>query len=106
MNSTKILFLKMLKGDIKRLACEKSNIDPNLINDDNLNLLTGRTIKRSEIESFSSYKLMNDNERSLVNSILSELKTNTGGEKGKTLVKRIDALVPTSNEVIDFKEAA
>lgn len=106
MNSTKILFLKMLKGDIKRLTCEKAGIDPNLINDNNLNLLTGQIIKKSEIESFSSYKLMNDDERNLVNSILSEFKANTSGEKGKGLVKKIDSLVPSSSEVIEFKEAA
>ena len=107
MNSTKILFLKMLKGDIKRHACEKAGIDPNVLNG-NLDLLTGQTISRKEIESFSSYKLMNDDERSVVISILNEFKTNVGGERGKGLIKRIDSFKTNSEEVemMDFKEAA
>ena len=106
MNSTKILFLKMLKGDVKRWACEQANIEPSSVSNDNLSLLTGQTIKRSTIESFSSYKLMNEDERLLVNSILSEMTHDVGGEKGRALVKHIETLAPRSEEVVDFKEAA
>lgn len=107
MNSTKILFLKMLRGDIKRNAYEKAGLSPDLNHDDQ-GLLTGQTIKKSEIESFSSYKLMNDDERAIVSSILDEIKSKDGDSKGRTLVKHIDSLVPTSEESlsVDFKDAA
>ena len=63
MNSTKILFLKMLRNDIKRKACEKMGVDFNQVPKEKEELLTGQTIGRSDIESFSSYKLMNDDEK-------------------------------------------
>ena len=107
MNSTKILFLKMLKGDIKRNAALKLGIDPNELSDDNLTLLTGQTIKESELMNLSSYKLMNDEERSIVTSILNEMKKkqDMSIDKGIALTKRMDSLVPRSEVVVDFKEA-
>ena len=103
MNSTKILFLKMLKGDIKRYVIEKNN---NL--SDSKGLLTGQTIGRSIIESFSSYKLMNEDERAMVKTILDEMKINeNGNEKGKALLKHIDSLVPHSIEnEVEYKDAS
>lgn len=96
MNSTKILFLKMLKGDIKRQVSENSE------------LLTGQTITLGQIESFPSYKLMNDDERAIVKSILAEMKSDKGeNEKGKALLKHIDSLVPQSSiQEVEFKEAS
>lgn len=108
MNSTKILFLKMLKGDIKRYASEKAGIDPKMLSDDNLELLAGQTIGLSNIESFSSYKLMNEDERSIVKSILDSMKVDTGSnEKGRALIKNIDSLVPHSEmQEVEFKDTA
>lgn len=110
MNSTKILFLKMLRGDIKRHTCEKVGIDPNQMSKDKEGLLAGQTIAKSDIEGFSSYKLMNGEERTIVNSILEELKnkkSETGSERGKTLSKQIDALVPSSSaDAIEYKDIA
>lgn len=99
MNSTKILFLKMLKGDILRDACSKVGIDISQVTDSRRELLTGQTIKRSEIESFLSYKMMTVDERAIVNSCLEELKRKesaTDAVRGKALLKNIDALVPRS----------
>jgi len=110
MNQTKILFLKMLRGDIKRNACEKMGIDISQVSKDKEELLTGQTIKRSDIESFSSYKMMTDEERAIVNSILETSKRNESAndsEKGKALLKHIESLVPTSQpDAIEYKDAA
>jgi len=97
----------MLKGDIKRNAALKLGIDPNELSDDNLTLLTGQTIKESELMNLSSYKLMNDEERSIVTSILNEMKKkqDMSIDKGIALTKRMDSLVPRSEVVVDFKEA-
>lgn len=108
MNSTKILFLKMLKGDIERNAFEKMGINPSSVTNKE-GLLAGQTIDRSGIESFSSYKLMTSDERAMVDSILNELKTKeVGSEKGNVLLKRIDSVVPTSHlsETADYKDVA
>ena len=102
MNSTKILFLNMLKGDIKRYTYQKLGITS--VDDSNAKMLTGQTISKGEIEAFPSYKMMTNEERALVTSILESM--NTGLEKGKTMVKQKDSLIPRSNEVIDYKEAA
>ena len=48
--------------------------------------------------------MMTNEERALVTSILESM--NTGLEKGKTMVKQMDSLIPRSNEVIVYKEAA
>lgn len=110
MNSTKILFLKMLRNDIKRKACEKMGVDFNQVPKGKEELLTGQTIGRSDIESFSSYKLMNEDEKSIVNSILNEMKTkdsNGVSMNGRVLSKHIDSLVPTSiADAVEYKEAA
>ena len=110
MNSTKILFLKMLKGDIERNTYEKMGIDPSKVTNKE-GLLAGQTINRSGIESFSSYKLMTSDEREIVNSILDELKpkeAEVGFEEGMALLKKIDALVPTSHmsDAVDYKDVA
>lgn len=95
----------MLKSDIKRNACDKMGINPDMVND-NLGLLAGQTISKNEIESFSSYKLMNADEKATVEFILNEMKS-VGANKGKALVKHIDSLVPMSEEsLVDFKDAA
>lgn len=101
MNSTKILFLNMLKGDIKRCTYQKLGISS--IEDNNTMLFSGQTISRNEIEAFSSYKMMTNEERTLVGTILDSM--NTGIEKGKIMVKQMDSLIPKSNEVIDYKES-
>ena len=110
MNSTKILFIKMLRNDIKRKACEKMGVDFNQVPKEKEELLTGQTIGRSDIESFSSYKLMNDDEKSIVNSILNEMKTKDSSGvsmNGKILSKHIDSLVPTSMaDAVEYKDAA
>ena len=110
MNSTKILFLKMLRNDIKRRACEKMGVDFNQVPKEKERLLTGQTIGRSDIESFSSYKLMNEDEKSIVNSILNEMKTkdsNGVSMNGRVLSKHIDSLVPTSMaDAVEYKDAA
>ncbi len=105
MNSTKILFLKMLKGDIKRNACQKAGINFNELSNDKL---TGQTIGLSEIESFPSYKLMNDDEKSIVKSILDSMRINgQKNEKGKALLKHIDSLVPHSElQEVEYKDVA
>ena len=74
------------------------------VDDSNAKMLTGQTISKGEIEAFPSYKMMTNEERALVTSILESM--NTGLEKGKTMVKQMDSLIPRSNEVIDYKEAA
>lgn len=97
MNSTKILFLKMLRGDIKRNACDKMGIDITQMLKDKEGLLTGQTIKKSEIESFSSYKMMTVEERAIVDSILEKSKrieSSNDSVRGKALLKHIDTLVP------------
>lgn len=109
MNSTKILFLKMLRGDIKRNACEKMGIDIRQIPREKEELLTGQTINRSDIESFSSYKMMTVEERAIVNSILETSKRmeSSDSKKGKALLKNIDALVPRSEEMqSEYKDVA
>ena len=104
LNKSKILFLKMFLGDIKRYACDNVGIDPSNLSD--TSLLTGQTIKKSVIESFSSYKLMNEEERKIVNSILNGIKNDKSGkENGKALLKHIDSLVPKSTELVDYKDA-
>lgn len=97
MNSTKILFLKMLRGDIKRNACDKMGIDITQMSKDKEELLTGQTINRSEIESFSSYRMMTVEERAIVDSILEKSKrieSNNDSVRGKAYIKHIDSLVP------------
>lgn len=110
MNSTKILFLKMLRGDIKRNACEKMGIDIRQIPREKEELLTGQTINRSDIESFSSYKMMTVEERAIVTSILEELKRKESANnavRGKALLKNIDTLVPRSEaSAIEYKDVA
>lgn len=109
MNQTKILFLKMLRGDIKRNACDKMGIDISQMSKDKEELLTGQTIKRSDIESFTSYKMMTNEERAIVNSILETSKRNesNNSEKGKALLKHIESLVPTYEpDAIEYKDAA
>lgn len=110
MNSTKILFLKMLRGDIKRNACEKMGIDISQMSKDKEELLTGQTIKRSDIESFSSYKLMNEEERTIVNSILENSKrkeSSNDSQRGKAYIKHIESLVPLSqSDAIEYKDVA
>lgn len=109
MNSTKILFLKMLRGDIKRNACEKMGIDIRQIPREKEELLTGQTINRSDIESFSSYKMMTVEERAIVNSILETSKRmeSSDSKKGKALLKNIDTLVPRSEEMqSEYKDVA
>lgn len=109
MNSSKILFLSMLRGDIKRNACEKMGIDISQVKDRE-ELLTGQTIKRSDIESFTSYKMMTDEERAIVNSILETSKRNESTNdsvRGKAYIKHIESLVPTSQpDAIEYKDAA
>ena len=61
----------MLRNDIKRRACEKMGIDFNQVPKEKEELLTGQTIGRSDIESFSSYKLMNEDEKSIVRLVTS-----------------------------------
>lgn len=110
MNSTKILFLKMLRGDIKRNACEKMGIDITQMSKDKEELLTGQTIKKSELERFSSYKMMTVEERAIVTSILEELKRKESADnavRGKALLKNIDTLVPRSEaSAIEYKDVA
>lgn len=102
MNSTKILFLNMLKGDIKRFAYQKMGITS--VDNSNTKMLTGQTISRSEIGNFPSYKMMTNEEKLLVDSILDSM--NVGMERGKAMVKQMDSLIPRSNEMIDYKETA
>jgi len=109
-SSTKILFLKMLRGDIKRNVCEKMGINPEQIGDKE-GLLAGQTISRSGIESFASFKLMNDDEKECVNSILNELaqkNTEVGSQQGKALLKHKDSLVPASYsfDAVEYKDVA
>jgi len=109
MDSTKILFLKMLRSDIKRNACEKMGIDIRQIPREKEELLTGQTINRSDIESFSSYKMMTVEERAIVNSILETSKRmeSSDSKKGKALLKNIDTLVPRSEEMqSEYKDVA
>ena len=100
----------MLRNDIKRRACEKMGIDFNQVPKEKEELLTGQTIGRSDIESFSSYRLMNDDEKTIVNSILNEMKTKDSSGvsmNGKILSKHIDSLVPTSMaDAAEYKDAA
>lgn len=106
MNSTKILFLKMLRSDIKRSTYAKMGISFDASSSDEL--LAGQTIGRSEIEGFSSFKLMNAEERSIVNSILDSMgKDSSSNEKGRALVKHIDSLVPKDESYeAEYKDAA
>ena len=110
MNSTKILFLKMLRGDIKRNACDNMGIDISQMSKDKEELLTGQTIKRSDIESFTSYKMMTNEERAIVNSILETSKRNESTNdsvRGKALIKHINTLVPTSQpDAIEYRDVA
>ena len=110
MNSTKILFLKMLRGDIIRNTCNKMGIDTNQIPSGKEGLLTGQTITRSDIESFSSYKLMTNEERDIVNLILKDSKrieSNNDSIRGKALIKHIDTIIPASQpDAIEYKDAA
>lgn len=65
---SKILFLKMLRGDIKRATYAKMGISSDTSSDDKL--LAGQTIDRDTIERFPSYRLMNEEERRIVDEIL------------------------------------
>ena len=100
----------MLRNDIKRKACEKMGVDFNQVPKEKEELLTGQTIGRSDIESFSSYRLMNDDEKTIVNSILSEIKTKESSNasiNGRVLSKHLESLVPESHaDAVDYKDAA
>ena len=95
----------MLKEDIKKLS--QTSFNPQASN----GLLTGQTtrqtIKESEITNLSLYKrIMSNEEREMVNSILDSMRTKEQGiEKGVALTKRMDSLVPRSDEVA-FRDAA
>lgn len=94
----------MLKNDIKKSVLSRNNMNPNNKADEAV-LLTGQTISENEIKSFSSYKLMNPEEREIVDLILNSMeKKDSGNSNDKALRKRIDSLVPRSNEanVADF----
>ena len=98
MNSTAILFLKMLKTDIKRRTCEKLGVDFNTVRED-MGLLTGQMITMSEIMSLPSYRLMNLYERQIFESVLDGMRHEVTGESvGRSLSKHIESLVPTSTE--------
>lgn len=106
LNSTKILFLKMLRKDIIKDKAEALALNQGQL-ENNVGLLTGQTISRSSIENLSSFRLMNPDERKTVDLILSELKPKeVGSEKGRVLLKHIDSLVPSSylSDGIDFKD--
>jgi hypothetical protein len=64
----------MLKEDIKKYVNRK-------------------VISMSELRSLQCMKLMNNSELDMVNSILSEMKSN-GNDKGKVLLKQIDGVGP------------
>lgn len=64
----------MLKEDIKKYVNRK-------------------VISMSELYSLQCMKLMNNSELDMVNSILSEMKSN-GNDKGKVLLKHIDGVGP------------
>lgn len=100
----------MLRNDIKRKACEKMGVDFNQVPKEKEELLTGQTIGRNDIESFSSYRLMNDDEKTIVNSILSEIKTKESSNdsiNGRVLSKHLESLVPESHaDAVDYKDAA
>lgn len=112
MNSTFILFLNMLKSDIKRYIYERNGVTYDAIN--NLNdakMLTGQTIKRKEIENLSSFKLMNPEEIKLFEvSILDNPINSAGIEQGKRLVKHNDSIMPymynPGEAPVEFKDAA
>lgn len=72
MNDAKILFLKMLRGDILRATYAKMGISFDASSD--RKLLIGQTILRSIIEKLSSFRLMNEEERRIVNEILETCK--------------------------------
>lgn len=92
----------MLKEEIRNEILSR-NSNPNQTSSE---LLTGQTIKESELINLSVYKLMNDAEREIVSSILDSMRMkNEGINKGVALSKRMDSLVPRSEEV-GFKEAA
>ena len=99
----------MLRGDIKRNACEKMGIDITQMSKDKEELLTGQTISKTELEKFSSYKMMTVEERAIVNSILETSKRmeSSDSKKGKALLKNIDSLVPKSEaNAIEYKDVA
>lgn len=111
MNATKILFLKMLRSDIKRATYAKMGISSETSSGDEL--LAGQTINRSVIESFSSFRLMNTEERSIVNSILETSKkkdasdSTVSNERGRALIKQFDSLVPKDYSYdVEYKDAA
>lgn len=98
----------MLRGDIVRSICDKMGINPNQVSDRE-GLLAGQTIKRNGIENFSSYKLMNSDERKCVDDILTELThpdVDVKTEKGKALLKQKDSLVPSSysSDTLQYKD--
>lgn len=115
MNSTTILFLNMLKSDIKRYIYEKNGSTYNPINQNGVSeMLSGQTINKSEIENLTSMKLMNDIEKKIVYSILDDIKeksnNNSSNTRDKQLVKHIDGIMPymydSSQETTEFKDAA
>ncbi len=109
MNSTKILFLKFLREEIQRYTFSKNGIQSTEEMLNKTGLLTGQTISRNEIESLSSYRMMNSDEKSTVNSILTELHNKsqgTGQSMSKVYSKQIQPLVPKTVDSADYKDAA
>lgn len=113
-NSTTILFLNMLKADIKRHIYEKQGLTYSSVNQNEVNgVLSGQTISKSEIENLTSMKLMNDVEKNIVYSLLESMSNKpkeSSNTRDKQLVKHIDGVMPymysPSEELTEFKDAA
>jgi hypothetical protein len=106
-----ITFLKMLREDVIRFTRKKYNSS---------SVLPGQTLTRSEVYSQPSLKLMKDEERVVVDSILDNsdqatkeinpsavdgISNQSGRETGKYLVKAIPGM-GSNEQAQDFKEAA
>lgn len=109
MNSNIILFLNMMKSDIKKYIYSREGIPYSAVDDSKDGLLSGQTINKSEINNLTSFKLMNQVERNVVDEILSSMKQG-GQERGKKMVKQIDGVMPyvypSNEETFEFKDAA
>lgn len=109
MNSSIILFLNMMKSDIKKHIYDNEGISYSTTDNSKDGLLTGKTISRSEIVNLASFKLMNQEERGVVDEILNSMKQG-GQERGKKMIKQIDGVMPymypSSEETFEFKDAA